>query len=51
LQSRESVTIVHFITDEDGSLKIKQMDDFRDSKAHLQNKEVAAAAILAANKK
>jgi hypothetical protein len=50
LQSRESVTIVHSVTDEDGSLKIKQMDDFRDSKAHLQNKQVAAA-ILAANKK
>jgi hypothetical protein len=43
------LTIVHFATDEDGSLKIKQMDDFRDSKAHLETKQVAAAAMLAAN--
>jgi len=41
---------VHLVTDEDGSLKVKQMDDFHDSKAHLQNKQTVTAAILAANK-
>jgi len=43
------VTITHFVTDEDGSLKIKQIDEFRDSLAHSGIVTMQAAAQ--ANKK
>jgi hypothetical protein len=32
---RESIYIIH-ITDEDGDLKIKQIDEFTDSKTYLE---------------
>jgi hypothetical protein len=41
---------VHFATDEDGNLKIKQIDEFRDSTAHLRIKQ-DVAVVMAANKK
>jgi len=45
---RESIFIVHIVTDDDGSLKIKQLDEFTDSKAYL---EIAQAfAAVKANK-
>ena len=30
----EAVYIVHYVTDDDGSLKIKQIDEFTDSKVY-----------------
>ena len=30
----EVVYIVHFVTDDDGSLKVKQVDEFTDSKVY-----------------
>ena len=30
----EAIYIVHFVTDDDGSLKIKQIDEFNDSKVY-----------------
>jgi len=42
------VSITHLVTDEDGSLKIKQMDEFRDSLAH--SGIVAMMAVIQANK-
>ena len=33
--NRESIFIAHIATDEDGSLKVKQIEDFTDSKAYL----------------
>lgn len=44
----ESLFTVHIVTDEDGSLKIKQLDDFRDSKAYLELTNTMGAAIAAA---
>ena len=32
----EVMCVAHIVTDEDGSLKIKQLDEFRDSKAHFE---------------
>jgi hypothetical protein len=40
----ESIFIIHIITDEDGSLKIKQIDEFNDSKVYLEIGEAMAAA-------
>ena len=42
--NRESIFIGHIVIDEDGSLKIKQMEDFTDSKAHLDFKQAIAEA-------
>jgi hypothetical protein len=42
--SYESIFIIYIVTDEDGSLKIKQMDKFIDSKAHLEGVQALAAA-------
>ena len=33
--NRESIYIGHIAADEDGSLKIKRVEEFTDSKAHL----------------
>ena len=30
----EAIYIVHFVTDDDGSLKFKQVDEFMDSKVY-----------------
>jgi len=47
----ESLFTVHIVTDEDGSLKIKHLDDFRDSKAYLELSQSMEAAIAAAQAK
>jgi hypothetical protein len=41
---RESIFIGHIVTDEDGSLKIKQVEEFTDSKTYLEVMQAAAAA-------
>lgn len=41
---RESIHIIQIVTDEDGTLKIKQVEDFTDSKAHLDFVQDIAAA-------
>ena len=46
--THESMFIVHIVADEDGSLKIKKVEDFRDSKVYLEIHEAMAAAIAAA---
>jgi len=45
----ESLSIVHFVTDEDGSLKVKKLEDFRDSKVHLEQRESMGKAIATAH--
>jgi len=40
----EAITIAHIGTDEDGSLKIKKIEDFIDSKAYLDDMQAFAAA-------
>jgi len=45
--SRESIFIGHIVTDESGSLKIKQMEEFTDSKAYLGGITQAIAAAKA----
>lgn len=42
--NRESIIIAHIVTDEDGSLKIKQVEEFMDSKAHLDFVQAIATA-------
>ena len=42
--TRESIFTVHIVTDEDGSLKIKRLDDFTDSKAYLDSVKAIMAA-------
>jgi len=42
--SRESIYIMQFVTDEDGTLKLKQAEDFTDSKAYLDFVQDIAAA-------
>ena len=44
--NRESIYILDIVTDEDGSLKIKRMEEFTDSKAYLDFSQ----AVVAANK-
>ena len=41
---RESIFIGHIVADEDGNLKIKQMEEFTDSKAYLAGITQAIAA-------
>jgi len=41
---REMIWIGHIVTDEDGSLKLKQVEEFTDSKAYLDFFKVAAEA-------
>ena len=41
---REMILIVHIVTDEDGSLKIKDLESFMDSKAYLDFAKAAASA-------
>jgi hypothetical protein len=42
--TRESILIVHIVSDEDGSLKIKQVEEFTDSKAELDLVQAITAA-------
>ena len=41
---RESILINHIVTDEDGSLKIKQVEEFTDSKSHLDFRQAVVAS-------
>ena len=47
---RESILIVYIVTDEDGSLKIKRVEEFTDSKAELDFTHAVAAAGVGAKK-
>jgi len=40
----EYISITHFVTDEDGSLKIKLLEEFKDSKSELEFMQAALAA-------
>jgi hypothetical protein len=42
--NRESIFIINIVTDEDGSLKVKRMEEFTDSKAYLDFYQAVAAA-------
>ena len=42
--NRESIIIMHIVSDEDGSLKIKEHEEFTDSKAELDFVQAIAAA-------
>ena len=44
----ESLFIVHIVTDDDGSLKIKQLDYFRDSQVYLELRKSMGETIAAA---
>jgi hypothetical protein len=46
--TRESILTVRFVTDEDGNLKIKQLEDFTDSKTELDFYQAMAAAVAGA---
>ena len=39
----ESMYTVHIVTDEDGSLKIKQVDEFNDSKVFVEMNQAIVA--------
>ena len=40
----EAVYITHFVTDDDGSLKLKHVDEFTDSKVYSDVHQALAAA-------
>jgi len=40
---RESLFITHIVTDDDGSLKVKQFDEFADPIAYLEMRQAIAA--------
>jgi hypothetical protein len=42
--THETLFILHIVADEDGSLKIKRLEDFRDSKGYLELRQSVAAA-------
>ena len=42
--TRESILIAHIISDEGGTLKVKQMEEFTDSKTELDLVQAIAAA-------
>ena len=42
--TRESIFIDHIVTDDDGSLKIKHVEEFIDSKSHLDFVQAVVAA-------
>jgi hypothetical protein len=42
--NRESICIAHIVTDEDGSLKIKTLEEFTDSKTEHEFFQAIAAA-------
>lgn len=45
--NRESISIIHFVTDEDGSLKIKQIEEFIDTKTYFDFLQAVQAAKAA----
>ena len=46
--TNEVMFIMHIAADDDGSLKVKKVEDFRDSKVYLEIREAITAAIAAA---
>ena len=46
--TNESIFIIHIVADDDGSLKVKKIEDFRDSKVTLELRDAMMAAIAAA---
>ena len=42
--NREMILIAHIVTDEGGNLKIKEIEEFTDSKAYLDFFKAVAAA-------
>ena len=44
----ESIFILHTVADDDGSLKIKKLENFQDSKTFLEIHKALMAAIAAA---
>lgn len=42
---REAILIAHVVTDDDGSLKIKQIEEFVDTKSQLESIQALEAAI------
>ena len=46
--TNESIFILHTVADDDGSLKVKKLEEFRDSKVYLKIREAMTAAIAAA---
>jgi len=47
--AHESLFILHTVTDEGGSLKIKKIEEFRDSKVYLELRQSMGAAIATAH--
>jgi len=45
--TQEVIYIAHIVTDEDGSLKIKQVEDFLDTNAYLEFAQSMGPAIAA----
>ena len=45
--TNESIFIIHIVADEDGSLKINKVEDFRDSKVSLELRDAMIAAAQA----
>ena len=45
---RESIFVAHIAPDEEGNLKIKLLEEFTDSKAHLDQLSAVKAAGLGA---
>ena len=46
--TQETIFIAHIVADDDGSLKVKKLEEFRDSKVYLEIREAMTAAIAAA---
>jgi hypothetical protein len=47
----KALIVVHIVTDEDGSLKIKQVDEFHNSKAYSAMMQSVMGALAAAKAK
>ena len=46
--TNESIYIAHTVADDDGNLKVKKLEEFRDSKVYPKIREAMTAAIAAA---
>ena len=47
--THESLSIIHIVTNEDRSLKVKKVEDSLDSRVYLANAVVMATAVAAAH--
>ena len=43
--NREAISIIHIVTDDDGSLKVKTLEEFADSKTHLESTKAMEEAL------